>query len=225
MLEKLMKHIRGGARRKPQGVEGVQKLGHRNYVGGSWEMMGEKQFNFMKQQGLQPHHVFLDVACGAFRGGVHFIRYLDCDNYLGIEKEKALIEAGIEREVGKEFYHGRIPEVVLSSEFEFSKFSKKPDYALAQSLFSHLNAHDIQLCMKRLREFVGTSCRFYATFNEVKLIRRMLIPNPRESHPHSFFGYTRRDMIGFGTEHGWKPRYIGDWGHPRKQKMMEYVAA
>jgi hypothetical protein len=54
---------------KPQGEEAVEKLGHRNYVGGMWEEIGKLQFDFLVQQGLKPSHCFLDIGCGSFRGG------------------------------------------------------------------------------------------------------------------------------------------------------------
>ena len=31
-------------------------------------------------------------------------------------------------------------------------------------------------------------------------------------------------MLGLGPDTGWQANYIGDWNHPRRQKMMEYVA-
>jgi hypothetical protein len=29
-------------------------------------------------------------------------------------------------------------------------------------------------------------------------------------------------MSEFGDAHGWVVRYIGDWNHPRQQRMLEY---
>jgi hypothetical protein len=31
-------------------------------------------------------------------------------------------------------------------------------------------------------------------------------------------------MLDFGERFGWEARSIGDWGHPRVQIMVEYVA-
>ena len=61
---------------------GVMVFGHRDYVGAHWEELGSLQFRFMVDQGLLPHHVLVDIACGSLRGGVHFIPYLDPGNYL-----------------------------------------------------------------------------------------------------------------------------------------------
>jgi hypothetical protein len=75
----------------PEGDEGIRRLGHRDYIGGMWEEIGRLQFNFLRQQGLTPSHCLLDIGCGALRGGVHFITYLEPGHYLGLDKEKTLI--------------------------------------------------------------------------------------------------------------------------------------
>ena len=41
-------------------------------------------------------------------------------------------------------------------------------------------------------------------------------------HDHDDFHHTRAEMRLFGIETGWYPRYIGDWGHPRGQRMIAY---
>jgi hypothetical protein len=209
-------------RRKPQGHRGIRKLGHREYVGGLWDEMGRLQFDFLVAQGLKPSDVLLDIGCGSLRGGVQFIRYLDPGNYLGMEKKTELIRLGVSEELGTELYQARGPELIASGRFEFNRFSKVPTYALAQSLFSHLIAADIDRCMDRLWSFVHPGCRFFATFLETD---SPVKPNPRRSHDHSQFHYSRDEILDFGERSGWHARYIGEWGHPRGQIMVEYVAS
>jgi len=50
------------------GPEGIKAAGHRRYVGGMWEEIGQLQFDYLVSQGLRPEHVFCDVACGSLRG-------------------------------------------------------------------------------------------------------------------------------------------------------------
>lgn len=200
--------------------EAIQQIGHRDYVGGKWEEIGLLQFNFLLTQGLKPQDVFLDIACGSLRAGVHFIQYLNAGNYLGIEKEQDLIDAGIEKELGSAVYDQKKPEIIASSRFEFEKFSKKPSYALAHALFTHLTAEDIQNCMSKLRACVAPGCKFYVTFFEAGTESR----NPNASHDHTYFKYTPAQMSAFGTQTGWIPLYIGEWKHPRGQKMIQYTA-
>jgi hypothetical protein len=64
-------------RLKPQGIRGIKKLGHREYVGCGWEFMGDLQFNFLISHGLKPYHHLWDIACGSLRAGVPLIRYLE----------------------------------------------------------------------------------------------------------------------------------------------------
>lgn len=81
----------------------VDGKGHREYVGGLWHAIGARQFRFMVDEGLEPHHVLLDVACGSLRAGVRFIPYLQPGNYLGIEIRRELIEAGSRAKLARNF--------------------------------------------------------------------------------------------------------------------------
>ncbi len=206
---------------KPEGEDGIRRLGHREYVGGMWEEIGKLQYEYILAQGLKPEHVLLDIACGSLRSGVHFINYLEPGNYLGVEKEAELIRLGIEQELGAEANATKKPEFVISDSFEFSKLSKRPDFALAQSLFTHLPPAMIDLCNANLRQVIQPDGVFYATFHEVKKAYK----NPDVPHAHGFFAYTRRQMEDFGANNGWLTEYIGDWGHPRHQVMVRYRPA
>jgi hypothetical protein len=196
----------------------IRRRGHRGYVGGSWEEFGPLQLDFMVGQGLQPHHVLCDVACGSLRAGVHFIPYLDAGNYLGIEKMGLLVERGIEFELDADVYEEKKPELVVSSEFEFSRFSKSPDFAIANSLFTHLTPELIELCLRNLREVVD-ECRFFVSFKHVD----EPVKNPRTAADWKGFSYTTEQMERFGSAAGWsRGHYLGDWGHRRGLKMFEY---
>lgn len=55
----------------------LRRIYNRGSVGGLWEEMGQRQLEFLVEQGLGPCDDLLDVGCGSLRGGVHFIRYLE----------------------------------------------------------------------------------------------------------------------------------------------------
>lgn len=204
---------------RQEGNGGIRELGHREYVGGRWEEIGRLQFDFLIQQGLTPSHCLLDIACGSLRGGIHFIRYLERGHYLGIDKERRLIELGIEHELGRAVYEAKTPEFVVSDRFEFDRFSRTPQLSIAQSLFTHLNEGDIRLCVGNLRRFVERGHVLFATFFEGVSSR-----NPTTSHSHVGFQYSRDDMLRFGRQAGWNATYLGHWRHPRHQMMMKYEA-
>jgi hypothetical protein len=226
LLARATNRIRRTFHRQPVETSFVDEVivdgkGHRAYVGGLWELIGQHQFRFMVDQGLQPQHVLCDVACGSLRGGVHFIPYLEPGNYLGIDILQELIDVGIEREIGQKMVAIKNPEFVVSSKFEFNMFSKQPDFVIAHSLFTHLIPDDISLCLKNLRPIAKPGTRFFASFFEAVVPSKK---NPKQSDPHLGFVYTKGEMAQFGSAHGWKPNYIGDWKHPRGQKIFEYVA-
>lgn len=199
------------------GVEGIQKVGPREYVGGLWEAMGQLQFNFLVEQGLKPSHRFLDIGCGCLRGGRLFIDYLDAGNYFGMDKEPLLLQAGRD-ELGDELLTQKAPLLQQSDQFEFRCFESPVDVALAQSLFTHLPESQILLCLSRLRDVITSDGVLFATFFE----ECRLLNNPEEAHDHHYFGYTKKQMEEFGSKTGWRAEYIGHWKHPRGQKMMKY---
>jgi len=200
-----------------EAVIGVGGAGHRGYVGGKWDELGRLQFDFMVARGLQPEHVFLDVACGSLRGGVHFIRYLDEGNYLGIEKERTLVRRGLSRELPRAVRKEKRPEFVISDSFEFERFSKRPRFSLAQSLFTHLVPEQIELCLANLRAFVPAGHEFYATFSA-----GASAANPEASDDFKRFAYSQEELSVLAQRTGWNSDYIGDWGHPRGQLMMRF---
>lgn len=212
MLSILRKYIPGA--RPPIGGEGP-----RGFVGGLWHELGELQFRFLVDQGLEPRHVLLDIACGSLRAGVRLVPYLDTGNYLGIDIDQSLIEHGRTVELGDRLCAIKQPEFVVSGAFEFTRFSKRPDYAVAQSLLTHLTPPDIDLCLRNLQGIAKPDTVLFATFFEVA----QPFANPARSHPHLPFRYTREEMRRFGDAAGLRMDYIGDWNHPRDQKMVRYT--
>lgn len=201
-----------------QGAAGIAAAGHRKYVGGLWEQLGRLQLDFLLREGLRPEHVLLDIACGSLRAGVHLIPYLNAGHYLGIDKEQALIEAGVRDELSAQVRAVKQPRFVASDAFEFEQFNARPDYALAQSLFSHLPEEPIRTCFQKLRQVIADDGLFYATFFEAEQAQS----NASSAHDHQRFQYTRQQIEAFGRDTGWTPEYIGEWGHPRGQIMVRF---
>jgi hypothetical protein len=204
--------------------EEIHRVGHRAFVGGAdeyWDIIGDLQFRFLVERGLKPTDLFIDVACGSLRGGAKFIRYLEPACYLGIDKYIELIVYGVSAELGQDLYREKRPRFVASDSFEFEKFEIKPAYGLAQSLFTHLCTADVERCLSKLRAAAAPQCRLFATFFEVD----EPIANPAFSHSHGYYGYTRAEMEKLGALAGWTSHYIGEWKHPREQRMIEYIAS
>ena len=171
----------------PQGEKGILEVGHRRYVGGMWDEIGKLQFDFLVKNGLKEHNIFLDIACGSLRAGRFFIPYLGEGNYLGIDKEQELINLGLENEIEKEIVQQKRPEFIVSNDFEFHKFSKVANFAIAQSLFTHLPPKLINTCFQKLRESFDEKGVFFATY----FITEHKVINPSKPHDHGIFSYTK----------------------------------
>ena len=212
---------RGKKWQLPEGEQGIEALGHRSYVGGKWDLMGRLQFDYLVAQGLLPRHCLLDIACGSLRAGRYFIPYLAPGHYLGLDKEEGLIAAGKEQELEPGLLETKRPQFVVSSAFEFALFDKRPDFALAQSLFTHLPPRLITACLANLRAVIADDGVFYATIFETDEERQQ----PGEPHDHGIFYYTAAEMAALGRDTGWSMHYIGDWSHPKNQRMLCYRPA
>jgi SAM-dependent methyltransferase len=104
------------------------------------------QYEFMLARGLRPESRFLDLGCGALRGTIRIIDYLNSGNFFGADISVGLLkEAMIECQRQKLSY---IPFLQLMDSFDLeSLFSFKFDFILANSLTVHIEPDDIQeLC-------------------------------------------------------------------------------
>ena len=204
----------------------IAKGQHRQAIGGLWEELGKLQFDFMRSQGLMPHHQFLDIGCGSLRGGVKFIAYLESGHYWGIDNSAELLNLGWEKELYSENLQSRQPknQLVYLGDFEFYKLEQSFDFALAQSVFTHLNFNKIRRCLDRLASVMKAGGKFYATFLEAPLESQLEKPmerprctsySDRDPFHYRFedFQYAIKDMQ-------WELSYIGQWNHPADTRVL-----
>lgn len=215
---------------KPLTPEQLREGEHRTRAGGLWDRMGELQLRFMVDQGLERSSRLLDVACGPLRAGIHFVNYLDEGNYYGIDINATLLDVGYDVEMPPEL-RPKLPRDHLRATDRFEcDFGVGFDFALAQSLFTHIPLNDIRLCLHRVAPQMNPGGRFFATFFEAPpdfpLDGVLDGDNPAkrdkfgERNP---FWYWASDLEWAASFSPWRFRYIGDWGHPRNQKMVEFT--
>src|SRR5579859_37612 len=132
---------------------------------GHWEYLGQLQLDYLVARGLQPHHDFLDVGCGPLRAGVLFIKYLDAGKYAGIDKRDDVLEVARLVELRRAGVEDKAPALLASETFEFGKFGRTFDYAIAQSVFTHLSLNSITRCLVEMGKVLKPGGRFYATIH------------------------------------------------------------
>lgn len=200
---------------------------HREFIGGNWDSHGRAQLDFLVEHGLQPSDRFLDVGCGALRAGRHLVDYLEPGHYYGIDANVELIQAGYDRELTDE-QRSRLPSANLRANDRFDgDFGVAYDMAIAQSVFTHVSLNHIRLCLYRVSRVMRPGGTFYVTFFEEPAGRPVdaIIPgsNKEKLTERNVFWYYREDLRWASSIAPWQFRYIGDWGHPKGQKMVEFT--
>jgi cyclopropane fatty-acyl-phospholipid synthase-like methyltransferase len=201
---------------------------HREFVGGLWDEIGALQLEFMKSRGLSPSDNLLDVGCGALRGGVHFVRYLDPGRYHGIDVNASLIEAG-RQELAEAQLQSRNPQLLVSDSFAVDRFATRFGYALAVSVFTHLNMNLIARCLASVRAVLEPGGRFYGSYFEAPAS----VHGQPLRHASGIVTYYANDPYHYSVEEmralaqlaGLVVERIGNWGHPRGQTMLAFSRA
>ena len=202
---------------------------HRDFVGGLWEEIGSLQLDFLVAQGLKPSHKLIDIGCGALRGGVHFVRYLEPGNYYGLDLNASLISAG-RRELDAAGLAGRSANLLVDDKFQLSRFGQVFDYGVSVSLFTHLYLNHIGRCLSEIRKVMRPESRFFMTFFEAPSAF-YLEPithtpgNAKTYYDSDPFHYTFDEIENIAQRCSLTATLIGEWNHPRNQQMICFRAA
>jgi SAM-dependent methyltransferase len=196
---------------------------HREDVGGLWDELGKLQFDFLVAKGLEPRHFFLDVGCGSLRGGVHFIRYLEPSHYYGIEKQPELLAAAREIEIPRYGLTNRGARLLQVDDFDLGCIPADVcfEFALAQSLFTQLLPEQIELCLERVMPRLASEGVFFSTFWESDEADHG-VTHPWRSRERSRTRYPLSLFRSLAERLDLRLEYLGDWGHPRGQKMLTF---
>ena len=203
---------------------------HRGTVRGTdafWDYLGKLQLDYLVEQGLRPEHYVLDVGCGPLRAGVHFIGYLDVGHYAGIDKRGDTLERARDIELPRYGLAAKRPNLLVNGGFEFSRLGMTFDYAIAQSVFTHLPVNNIVRCLVEMAKVLNPGGRFYATIYENPNGKRFLGEIQQSERVVS---YPDRDKYHYDLDTlrcaargtGLTMSYAGDWGHPDNQKMVVF---
>jgi SAM-dependent methyltransferase len=199
---------------------------HRDFVGGLWDELGRLQLDFLRAQGLAESHAFVDVGCGALRGGVHFVRYLQPGRYHGLDINASLLEAG-RLELEAAGLAGRGAVLMQDDAFRLERFGQRFDRGLALSVFTHLPLNSILRCLRGVAAAMAPGGIFYASYFEAPTAAHL----PPITHaPGGVTTHYDLDPFHQGIEEfawmagvaGLRLEVIGDWGHPRAQRMLAF---
>lgn len=200
------------------------------------EIIGKLQFEYMIGQGLDPSHKMLDIGCGWLRGGIRFIGYLNRGNYYGIDKNEQYITQGLQAVRQNGLAEKRV-NIMVNDVFQFDRFSAKFDFALAQSVFTHIDIVDILLCLNNAVKVLNSGALLCATFFPCAAVEyfqavihmgglsSMQVPIVTTQFAYDYSVHYPPEML-IQTCNLVLPQfnitYIGEFGHPHGQHMMHF---
>jgi len=203
---------------------------HREAVGGQWERMGQLQLDTLVNEGLEPQHYLLDVGCGSLRAGIHFIDYLAQGRYFGADISEDLLVAG-RGELQQKGIEGKDPVLVARGDFEFRDMHQTFDFALAQSVFTHIPFNDITRCVSGVSRVLEPGGKFLASFFANRDGRLHTAPIMFEGEDIDIETYVDADPYYYDPSiFAWLCEgsdllceLRDDWGHPRGLHLVLFT--
>ena len=202
---------------------------HRDFIGGKWQEIGQLQYDFMLSQGLQPQHKLADIGCGCLRGGIYFIKYLETQNYYGLDINASLITAA-NHEIKLAQLEAKKPQLLVNDRFELDRFGQKFDFMLSVSVFTHLPMNMIIRCLSEVQKTLAPDGKYYSTFFAApdSAHTAQIAHQPggiTTNYDRDPYHYSVEEMSFMARIAGLEVNLIGEWQHPRNQQMLEFYLA
>lgn len=163
-------------------------------LGTTWLDRGKRQFEFLREQGLLPHHRLLDYGCAYMATAFHLVPFLESGNYVGVDVARSSVQRGVRRmtEAGIDRNSYQVltatdPSLVILDGFEF-------DVIYAYSVLQYLKAGDFQKTVCRLLDLLTPGGVFYTTFSEAR--------DAAQLKRKKMFAYTQEDWSEIGRQRG-----------------------
>lgn len=202
---------------------------HRRTIGDlDWDYLGRIQLDYLVERGLRPDHYLLDVGCGPLRAGTHFIDYLAPGHYAGVDKRGDVLEVSQVLELQRAGLTDKGPVLLANDLFEFGRLDMTFDFAIAQSVFTHLPLNSIMRCLVEMGRVLRAGGRFYATIYE-NPNGKLHVADIQQSatavshYDRDYYHYDLDTLRAACAQTGLELEYEGEWGHPNNQKMIVFV--
>jgi cyclopropane fatty-acyl-phospholipid synthase-like methyltransferase len=185
---------------------------HRGYIGPAedFDLIAALSFNLLTTLGLRQKDRLLDVGCGSLRLGRLFIPYLHPDGYTGVEPQRWLVDAGIEKEVGADQIALKRPRFVYADNAGSLQNSQRFEFAVAQSIFSHAARSQVGAWLRGIAAVLAPSGILAATFVE----GASDYTGAAWVYP-GCIQYRAETMRELSTDAGLRMELL-DWPHPRQ---------
>lgn len=131
-----------------------------------WLALGQLQYDYLTQHGLEPHHDLLEIGCGNLRAGWRFIEYLEAERYAGVDISPDIVIAA-HRTVVDYGLQSKRPYVTV---IDGTSLDFLPDASFdvlhAHSVFSHTPLEIVEAYLRQAWRLLRPSGFFDFTYNE-----------------------------------------------------------
>jgi len=128
----------------------------------AWDPLCDWQMQTLKQLGMHPQNYLLDIGCGAMRLGLAAVDYLESGRYFGIDRYETYIP--LAHDLAKREKIQKDYRIECDSDLGFSRFGVRFDFAMAQSVLTHLSSKQIELSFKNLQPVMNKDGKFVFTY-------------------------------------------------------------
>ncbi|MEU7060454.1 class I SAM-dependent methyltransferase [Streptomyces sp. NPDC046197] len=169
----------------------------------SWLALGQMQFDYLVEHGLNPQDRMLEIGCGNLRAGWRFIDHLAPSHYYGIDiSPDILLEA--QRTIVRRGLQGRLPHLALVESLTLD-FLPPGWFTVvhAHSVFSHSPLEVIDECLANVGRVLAPDGFFDFTFDRTEGTEHQVL---RED-----FYYRTETLLSLAGRHGLSARFMDDW--------------
>jgi len=159
--------------------------------------------DFLKEEGVLPHHRFLDFGCGYGRVGIPLLRYLQPGHYVGIDLSSERVRLAKEY-VAYEQLESMAPEFYPARKDNSLEFlaAASFDVIWAFSVFSHMPIEDVSDCLAQLKRLLK---------HDGVLIANYDVATERKVENISAFWVPEDEMKSLVVELGFDYEDVPDW--------------
>ncbi len=186
---------------------------------GYWDKLQKYQLNLLRVNGLKPHHKLLDIGCGPLQGGTAFIKYLNKENYYGIDIKKNVIDIG-KKQIIKNKLTVKNPFLSYSETFgQFEIKNVKFDFMWASQVLYYFDEAVIRSLMKMISSTLSENGKFLGDIIGPKHYEFRL----RE---HNWILHTVESLRNIAKDYGLKVEELGEiekYGYPKKLSLRTNI--
>lgn len=177
--------------------------------------IGPAQVEFLRNHGVDPDDVVLDLGCGDLRGGRYTIEYLDPGNYYGTDISAEAIRRAWEH-VSEHGLEEQYPVLVVNPDLTFRQFDRRFDVVFANSVFTHLSAEHVEECFAHVGDVLREDGVLFASFADLdsEEIADTPASYTRSVRHSNHYRHSRSFFRQLGEEYGFEVEFDPYEEHP-----------